>query len=76
MDEEIQWNANTPQRRRDKTPKRVIYGKGEPSITGVSGNDELLRLIQGHASQDEDTGAVHPEGARGSSADITICLEL
>ena len=29
-----------------KTPERVIFGEGEPSITGGSGKDELLGWIQ------------------------------
>ena len=63
MEKEIRRNANNPHRRRDKTPERVIYGKGEPSVTSASGSNELLGWIKGHASQDEGTGAVQPEGA-------------
>ena len=59
-----------------KTLKRVIYGKREPSISGNFGNNEIIGWIQGHASQDEGTGTVQHEGARGSSADTTIYPEL
>ena len=75
MEEEIRGHANSSQRERDKTPERVIYGESEPSVTGGSGDDELLGWIQGHTYQDEGTGAVRPERARCSSADITICSE-
>ena len=54
-----------------KTPEGVIYGKGEPGVTG----DELLGEIQGHTFRDKGTGAVRTERARGSSADITVCCE-
>ena len=30
---------NSLQRRRDKTPERIIYGESEPSITGGSRDD-------------------------------------
>ena len=36
---------------------------------------KLLGGIQGHTSQDEGTGAVLTERARGSSADITVCSQ-
>ena len=74
VEEEIRGRANSSER--NKTNERVIYGEGEPSIIGGSGNDELLGWIKGHTSQDEGTEAVRREGTRGSSADITICLEL
>ena len=49
----------------------LLYGKGEPGVTGGSGEDDLLGGIQGHTTQDESTGDVRTERARGSSADIT-----
>ena len=48
LEEEVRRYANSLQRRRDKTPERAIYGRGEPSVTGGSGDDELFGWIQGH----------------------------
>ena len=76
VEEGIRGQANSSQKGKDETPERVMYGEGEPSVTGGSGEDELLGWIQRQLSQDKGTGAVRPEGARGSSANITICLEL
>ena len=73
---EVRGYANSLQRRRGNTHKIVIYGQSDPSsVTGGSGDDELLGWIQGHKSQDEGTGAVSSERAWGSSADITVCSE-
>ena len=58
-----------------KTSEGTIYGEGESSVNGASGYDELLRGIQRHTSQDEDTGAVRTERARVSSADIRVCSQ-
>ena len=58
-----------------KKPEGAINGEVEPSVTGRSGDDELLGGIQGHTSQDEGTAALRTERARGSSADITVCSE-
>ena len=75
MEEEIRAYANSLQRRRDKTPERVTYGKSEPSVTGGSGDEELLGWNQAHMSQEKGTGAVRPERARGPSPGITVCSE-
>ena len=55
MEKEIRGQLNSSQRRRDKTPEKIIYGESEPSVTGGSGDDELLGWVQGHTSQDEGT---------------------
>ena len=75
MEEEVQRYANDLQRRRDKAPEIAIYGKGKPNVTGGSGDNESVGGIQGHTSLVKSTGAVHSEGVRGSSADITLCSE-
>ena len=76
MEEEVWRSANSLQGRGDKNILRNnIYGEGEPSVTGGSGNDEFLEGILGHPSQEEGTGAVRTERARGSSADTTVCSE-
>ena len=45
MEKEVRRSANGLQGA--KTPEEDIYGKGEPSVTGGSGGDELLGGIQG-----------------------------
>ena len=63
MEEEFRRSASCLQRRRNKTPEGAVYGEDEPSVTGGSGDDELLGGIQRHTSQDEGTGAVRTETA-------------
>ena len=55
--------------------ERDEWKKGEPSVTGGSGDNEILGGIQGHTPQDKSTGAVYIERARGSSADTTVCSQ-
>ena len=54
---------------------KEFYMARVSQVSQGSGDDELLGWIQGHTSQDEGTGAVRFERARGSSADITVCSE-
>ena len=54
MEEEAQRYANGLQGRRNKTPEGAIYGKDEPSVTGGSGDDEILGGMQGRTSQGEE----------------------
>ena len=75
MEKEVRRSANGLQERGDKTPEGAIYGEVEPSVTGGSGDDEILGGIQEHTSQDEGTVAVRNERARVSSADMTVCSE-
>ena len=49
--------------------------KGEPSVTGSSGDNEIFGGIQRHTPKDKSTGAVYIERARGSSADTTVCSQ-
>ena len=75
MEKEVRRSVNGLQGRRDKTPEGVIYGKGEPSVTGGSGDDELLGGIQGHTSQDEGRGAPQQTKPEAPQQTITVCPE-
>ena len=55
-------------------PEGAVYGKGEPSVTGSSGDNEILGGIQRHTPQDKSIGAVCIERTPGSSADTTVCF--
>ena len=75
MEKEVRGSAGGLQGGRNKAPEGAVYGKGEPSVTGGSGDDEIQGGIQGHTPQDKSTGAVYIERARGSSADTTVCSQ-
>ena len=54
--------------------KELYMAKVEPNVAGGSVDNEILGGIQRHTPQDESTGAVCIERARGSSADTTVCF--